>query len=243
MGKFHSGDIVYWCEHHGGADYRVNFGMVDEEFYDRVVVDCLELPERRKINGVPFGEFKDERWHKLPRGWTYNTRLFEETLDPLPKGLENLKFNNPQQIKKAVENGWLVKAKTIDAGYFEADITRDGYRIVYRTGSRYGRHRETVALYKDKAYFTYEEAQAEKDAYLAEFERQAALTDAEWSIEQIEKDLLRFRLSNGIPDDVIEECRKYLLSLPNIEEVVTRVSTKGLEWKYDRGKRWYGVSV
>ena len=84
--RFNPCDIVYWCHYKGNADYSVHYGMVDEQFSDAVVVDYLVPRERRRVDGVPIDEFQSEqRYRKLPKGWTYNTefvcitpKLYEE---------------------------------------------------------------------------------------------------------------------------------------------------------------------
>ena len=245
MANFEHGEVVYWCENLGNGKYQVNYGIVDQEYYDRVAVDLLSVPETRRINGIPFDEFKDDRYHKLPKGWTYNTKLFEETNDPLPEGLKELKIQNPVDIKKAYENGWLVKKSTINPGYMSAEITKEGYRIKVDYGLR-GElldRRTCVGVYRDKLYRDYESAEREMETELAEFQRQAALSDDEWSKEQIEKSLTKYRMAFGVSEEIIDKCRDYLFNLTNIFDVVTRVTTKGLEWKYDRNRKWMSVVV
>lgn len=76
--RFNHGDIVYWCHHNGNANYNVNFGIVDEQFSDGMVwVDYISQKERRLVDGIPLEEFESEiRFRKLPKGWTYNIKLF-----------------------------------------------------------------------------------------------------------------------------------------------------------------------
>ena len=82
--RFNQGDIVYWCHCDGGGEYSVHYGMVDEQFSDAVCIDYLAPRERRRVDGIPIDEFQSEqRYRKLPKGWTYNTRLFEISYDPL----------------------------------------------------------------------------------------------------------------------------------------------------------------
>ena len=246
MGKFNHGDVVYWCEHHGNADYRVNYGIVDEEYHNAVCVSLIEPLETRKINGVPFNDFHDDTFHKLPKGWRYDTKLFDLTYDPLPEGLAHIDLRRPEDVLNALKNGWMVKSETINHGVPHTHITKEGYRVYIDYGTcmgLYDRHRTTVALKKDEVYFSFEEAKSIVDKNIDEFNRQAALSDEEWSIEQIEKSLLRYRLSFGIAEDMIEKCRQYLLSLSDLAEVETRVVANGLQWKYSRNKRWMNVVV
>lgn len=78
--RFKQGDIVYWC-HQRGHEYSVKFGMVDEQFSDAVCIDYLALRERRRVDGVSMQEFQSEqRYRKLPKGWSYDTELFKITV-------------------------------------------------------------------------------------------------------------------------------------------------------------------
>jgi hypothetical protein len=103
--RFKEGDIVYWCHHNGNANYEVKFGRVDTQFSDAVVVDYLASKERRLIDGVPIEDFESEtRYRKLPKGWSYDMKLFEITYGDSNEEIEmckNLKLTNPEDIKKA----------------------------------------------------------------------------------------------------------------------------------------------
>ena len=182
--RFNKGDIVYWC-HQKGHEYSVDYGMVDEQFSDAVCIDYLDLRERRRVDGVPIDEFKsEERYRKLPKGWSYNTKLFELTKDDLPDEEKNFLTNcitNPESIKEAYDKGYLVKKDDIFGGRIEAEITHQGFRIV-KTYTMSEPHITHVSVRPDKVYFTYEEAKKEVDDNIAEFYRQAALSEYDWSV-------------------------------------------------------------
>ncbi len=131
--RFKNGDIVYWCHSDGNGRYSVKNGMVDEQFSDAVVIDYLALRERRLVNGIPIDEFDSEsKYKKLPKGWTYNTKLFKITYSDLTEEEVNYRIDakKPETIKQAYDLGYLVKDCTIFHGVIEADITKEGYRIV-----------------------------------------------------------------------------------------------------------------
>ena len=162
--RFNQGDIVYWC-HQFGHEYSVHYGMVDEQFSDAVCVDYLSPRERRRVDGIPIDEFKNEqRYRKLPKGWTYNTKLFEITYDTLTE--EEIAFpidiTNPESIKSAYDKGFLVKDSTIYHGNIEAEITKDGFRIIKKY-PMWQHHIDHISIRPDKVYFTYEEAKKEVD--------------------------------------------------------------------------------
>lgn len=81
--RFNKEDLVYWC-HKKAHEYSVQYGLVDEQFSDAVIIDYIVPRERRIIDGIPLDEFKsEERYRKLPKGWSYDTKLFEVTHEVL----------------------------------------------------------------------------------------------------------------------------------------------------------------
>lgn len=157
--SFKRGDIVYWC-HRSGHEFSVHWGMVDEQFSDAVIVDYLVPRERRLVNGIPIDKFESEyRYKKLPKGWTYKTRLFNITHEPLGEKESEfkLKIDNPQSIKEAYEMGYLVKDSTIFHGRIEEDITKEGFRIIKKYDYR-DHHIDHVSIVSPELYFKYDEA-------------------------------------------------------------------------------------
>lgn len=242
--RFNPGDIVYWC-HQNGHEYSVHYGMVDEQFSDAICIDYLAPRERRRIDGVPIDEFKDEqRYRKLPKGWTYNTRLFEITYDPLTE--EEIAFSiditNPESIKSAYDKGFLVKDSTIYNGNIEAEITKDGFRIVKKY-PMWQHHIDHVSVRPDKVYFTYEEAKKEVDDNIAEFHRQASLSDYDWSVEQIDKTLNRYKIMNDATDKEAKQYRDWLLAMDNVEDIETRLWNGQIQWRYWKNKKWNYIEL
>ena len=244
MSIYNKGDIVYWCENEGHGKFSVKWGIVDEEFSDRVMIDYLSPFENRRVNGVPILEFKDDKYHKLPKGWTYNTLLYELTFDERPEEMKNLFITNPEDIKLAFEKGWLVKDKDVFHGEVQTEITKEGYRV-YTTYPMFHHHMSYVGVQRHRLHKTYDEAKAEMDAEIAELNRQASLSDKDWSIEQIEKAIGKYLYMFWIPpeSEQAQKVREYMMSLKNIEDVEVRVSSEGLQWKYWKNKRWISVVV
>lgn len=112
--------------------------MVDEQFSDAVCVDFLETKENRYIDGIHIDEFRkenDPKFKKFPKGWTYNTKLYEiETItNHEDEKLFNelcVRIDNPESLKKAYELGLFVKSNTKFHGTIETDITKEGYRVI-----------------------------------------------------------------------------------------------------------------
>lgn len=243
--RFKSGDIVYWC-HQIGHDYSVKLGMVDEQFSDAVCIDYLSPIENREVNGVPIDEFKSEdRYRKLPKGWTYNTRLFEMTYDDVSDGDLNNYINglmDSDGIKRLYDKGLLVKDVTKFHGVVESEITKDGYRIIKKY-PMWQNHISNTSVRPDKVYFAYEEAQQEVDERVAEFNRQASLSEYDWSLEQIEKTIDRYISFQGETDVVRETYKDWFINMSNLEDIETRIFNGCIQWKYWKNKKWNNIEL
>lgn len=238
--RFDTGEIVYWCHSYGNGIYSVKYGMVDEQFSDAVVVDYLTPRDRRLINGIPINDFESEqKRRKLPKGWTYSTPLYELTYSDLTsKEIEFvLDIKKPETIKEAYGKGYLVKDNTIFHGNIEADITKEGFKIVKKY-PRDKHHIDHVNLYPWKVYRSYDKALQEVDDLKKEFIRQTLLTDYEWSVEQIEKTLNRWKVQNDASEEEMNRIKKFILSMENVEYIEMRLFGGNVEWKYEDKKRW-----
>lgn len=238
--RFNKGDIVYWC-HRRGHEFSVHWGMVYEQFSDAVCIDYLSPKERRLVNGIPIDEFESEtRYKKLPKGWSYDTKLFEITYDDSEN--YSIDITNPTSIKEAYQKGYLVEDYKIFHGVIEAEITDKGYRIVkkYPSGLH---HISSVSIRPDRLYTTYEEAKKEVVANVAELIRQSNLTDEEWSIEQIDKTLNRWQRVYGATDELKNQYRDWLLAMGNVEDIETRLYDGNVQWKYWKNKRWNNIEL
>lgn len=237
--KFQEGDIVYWC-HQKGHEYSIKWGRVDVQYFDRVYVDYLHPKENRRINGIPIDEFEDNKYKKLPKGWNYDTRLFEITYDNLDDCTINLKM--PETIKLAYDKGSLVKDSEIFHGTIEEEITKNGYRIIMKYSPWFG-HISYITIQPHRLYRTYEEAEKEVLANRAEFERQANLSYYDWSVEQIDETLNRWQGIYNHSDKLKNRYREWLLDLDNVEDVETRVFGGEIQWKYWKNKKWANIEL
>lgn len=244
--RFKNGDIVYWCHNNGRGEYLVKNGMVDEQFSDAVVIDYLAGRERRLVNGIPIDEFESQtKYKKLPKDWTYNTeQLFKITYSDLTdkETSYHIDFEKPETIKKAYDLGYLVKDCTIFHGNIEADITIEGYRIVKKY-PMWQHHIDHVSIRPDKVYFTYEEAKSEVDKNVKEFKRQLSLTDYEWAVEHICKNLDIFKAIHSLDERDIDVYREFILGMDNVENIETRIYQGQIQWKYEDKKRWNYIEI
>ena len=244
--RFNKEDLVYWC-HKKAHEYSVQYGLVDEQFSDAVIIDYIVPRERRIIDGIPLDEFKsEERYRKLPKGWSYDTKLFEVTHEVLDEEenefLRNCKITDSKGIKEVYNKGYLVKKNKIFGGNIETEITKQGFRVV-KKWPMYVPYITHVSIRPDKVYFTYEEAKKEVDDNVAEFNRQAELSEYDWCVEQIDKTLSRFKFYKGLSDEEINQYREWILGLDNIENIETRISGGEIQWRYLNKKRWCNIEL
>lgn len=99
----------------------------------------------------------------------------------------------------------------------------------------------SCSIRPDKVYFTYQEAKAEVEEYLTEFRRQAALSDYEWAVEEIDKTLNHWKKFQDATDEEVNVYRDWLLSMKNVEEIETRISLGNIQWKYEKNKKWNNI--
>lgn len=242
--RFNQGDIVYWCSSDNRGKYYVRWGMVDEQFSDAVCVDLLEPLETRYINGIPINEFEDNTYHKLPKGWTYNTRLYELTF-VVPDNFKNYKIDitDSENLKKAYADGVLVKSDTIFHGEIETDVNKQGYKI-YKHYPMWQKEYEThTSIRPNRALMTYTEAQNEVNVNNAELARIANLSDYDWCVEHIDKTLNTWQSLSDISDEEKQKYREWILNLKNVEDIEVRDFGGNIQWKYYNKKKWNGIDV
>ena len=104
-------------------------------------------------------------------------------------------------------------------------------------------HITNTSVRPDKVYFTYEEAKREVDDNIAEFNRQAALSEYDWSLEQIEKTINRFIAFTGESDKVREDYKSWFVNMSNLEDIKTRIFDGNIQWKYWKNKKWNNIEL
>jgi hypothetical protein len=234
------GSVAYYVESDDKVPYKwhVRFGIVEENYPSEVALRLYEPINTQTIDGIPKKEIKiPSEWRKLPRGWSYDTRLIEYGNEPYPVDPRGYDIRKPEDILRAIEDGLYVRVSENDHRYINTEVTKNGWRII--SEHHWGDwHPDYISLYFHDVYSTYEEAQAEIDTRVAEFKRQAALSDYDWSVEQIDKSLSRALAIGYITEEQSGEFMKRLLELKNVEDIETRVYDGGVQWKYWKNKRW-----
>ena len=145
-------------------------------------------------------------------------------------------------IKRLYDKGLLVKDSTKFHGVVETEITNEGYRIVKKY-PQWEIHISNASVRPDKLYFTYDEAKKETDEHIAEFNRQANLSEYEWSLEQIEKTINRYIFIQGETDKVRERYKDWFINMSNLEDIETRIFDGNIQWKYWKNKKWNNIEL
>ena len=184
------------------------------------------------------------KWQKLPKGWTYNTELFEmEWRNNDWAVLNTLRIDNSEDIKTALEKGILVYLKDYDQTVPHSEVDKKlGWRIRKEHDDSVYKY-PFITLQKNNAFKTYAEAKAVIDAQEAEWKRQSELTDEEWSIEQIDHDLQRWAKIYSKSPEEMQRVRDFLLGMDKIEDIETRVFGGDFQWKYWKNKRWNSIDI
>lgn len=249
------GDVIYFVDYVRTGDFHptVRFAVVADLFSDGIDVDFYRPYDERYVrvewdkfkSAIPIEDYEwDGRWHKLPKGWTYNTMLYDVEHRHSKGDLSHVMLNDKDGIKKAIKDGLLIRNQDNPFYVIDSVITKDGYKIVkiVNTDHTLNCNQWSDIIAYDKAFLTYEDAQKELTAYNAELARQANLTDEEWSIEEINKEIDRYIHLYGDRKDFAEKARAYILALPHIEDVEVRIFNSSIQYKYFKNKKWITVS-
>jgi hypothetical protein len=78
---------------------------------------------------------------------------------------------------------------------------------------------------------------------IAEFHRQANLSDYDWSVEQIDKTLNHWQKFHDESNEKRLEYRNWLLGMKNVEDIETRFFNGEIQWKYWKNKKWNYIEL
>lgn len=247
MKKFTKGDIVYWC-HQCVHTYNVNVGVVSNQFTNYVLVDCFSFARNcvvsgEYMHGVPLEDFVGEKYfHPLPVGWNENMQLFQVTqTENEYDGGKTFPIADPDQLKKMLNAGILVRRCEIDKGKVCAEITDHGYRIVKRYSWNMDRS-DNVCVLPDKLYFSYNEAKEE-----VERKRKCLVSVSPSYIlaaERIKRSLDDWADSYGITDSVKNQYEKWLLALPDLENIEVREQNRDIQFRDSKAdNKWHNIET
>lgn len=243
--QFPIGSVVYFVEMNKYLHrYTVQYGIVEENYTREIAVQLYEPKDARRVNGIPIKEFPNTtKWYKLPKNWSWDTKLFEVTTDAPPAEMLDLKMNRINDIFKAIDMEYLVKVQENEHCTVESEIdNKYGYRIRKRLPS-YGEHYPYyISLPLHKAYKTYEEAKNWIEKYEKECKRISELSDYDWSVEQIDHNLDRMEKIFALTKEKKQEYRDFLLNHDDVENIEVRIFNGHLEWKYCKNKTWMTIN-
>lgn len=238
------GTVVYFLHNSKSVpfDKDILFGIVEEHYIDCVALQMIEPRDMRTVQGIPVKEFvTPTRWQKLPKGWTYSTDLVGMGWDT---SMDNRTFDwtNPEDILRAYHEGILVNVRDNDHAQFEADLSKsEGYRII-RKYPMYEYHPDYMSVDYRNVFLNCQDAEAARESIRAEFKRQAALSEYDWSVEQIDKELDRWAAVYGVADTEKQKYRDWLLARDKVEDIEVRISQGQIQWKYWKNKKWMAIS-
>ncbi len=245
------GDIVYFVDRARYTyEYVVNVGVVDDIFVDGVILCRLCTKECRLVNGIKYDDFvTPTRWMKLPKGWTYNTPLYNLTYEDdnnYEAFLKIYSIKNKEDILEALDLGYLIRADKKDYSYIDVEIDKQlGYRLIRRYCAKEVINTGTTRMC-NQIYSSYKEAEKWIDDYVEELKRQSKLTYKEWSLEQIQRTVDRYLNFTFSDESVRAEKRdklmEYFKELKNVEDIETRLFDGQIEWKYWKNKKWNSIS-
>lgn len=237
------GDVLYYINK-ADVKWKVNFGVVEDFYPNAVVLELYELYDRRLIDGIPIKDFvTPTRWDKLPKGWSYDTKLFTLSWDEDSKKHPlGCCIDSKESILWAIENKALVKVTENDHASIVAQIeSSKGWRLVREYKSEY--RPSYVSLTSYAVFNTYEEAKSVVEGHEAELKRQAELSDYDWSLEQIDHTLTFWTGLCNVSEEKVKAYREWLLKLDKLEDVEVRIWNKNIQWKYWKNKRWMDIVI
>lgn len=241
------GQAVYFVEIRG-TEPAVKFGIVRDKWkqgkYEWYAVDFLSIKEHRYIKGIPFEEFTNTEWRKIPKELRDNAYKIQPEvvwrLKPEERALLKSSFiDNPRDIERLYKAGLLVSKEKISTAHIEVELNRaNEYRIVkiqHEWTYDYGKDKRTsVILEACKVYEIYSEAKEEKERIEAKYRAERALSDYEWSVKEIDKIL---KLLHN--EELAERCREKLLSMNDIEDLEIKKKEDKVYYRYFSKKTPY----
>lgn len=242
--------VVYYVAKHGNY-YTVEFGIVLEHYMDAVCLQKIELRENVTVISefapapVLLKDFPDQtEWRKLPRGWHSTMELFQySSIDWTKEEKEFLTFkiDDLDAILRAYKAGVFVDVRDNPHSVIHSVIEKQGYKLVkYRQSTV---PPDTVGIDFWQCFSTYEEALKRVREYTDELKAQAEMTDLEWSIHEIDRDLDHWAALYHVSDENKARARAFLMNLKDLENIETRICNGSIQYKHWQKTRWMSIPV
>lgn len=69
------------------------------------------------------------------------------------------------------------------------------------------------------------------------------MSDYEWSVFLINKELNRWQNIYSISNEIIEKYRNFLLNLDDVENIEVRIYGSDIQWKRFKNSRWANIEI
>ena len=229
------GEILYYIK-----DYNVyngmffDWGIIDKIYHDGYSVKKYIPYDNRTIQGVPINKFKfNMEYRKLPKGWSWDTDLVQLGYIPYEKLFPNFNTNvditKPEEIKKAIDIGFLTQPGLYAGMKIEPCINTNGYKIV----CKYDKSVEDI-VFVDRCYACKDikEAIEKCKKYNDKIKAISEMSDKEYSIYEINRKIDIY--SNLYPKnkEFAQETKRWLLNQDNIEDLEIRIYGGRLQYRY-----------
>ena len=253
------GSVAYYIRKRHNK-YFVEYGIVYQHYHDCVIIQNLALRDRRMVNSIyskkpiPFKDFPYVTpWYKLPKGWNWDTRLFSIENEDMSKEerewFDNGRIDNPESIIEGYNKGYLVNVRDVPYETIDTVIEKsDGYKLIKKSRESEriidpNRPVDTVGVSHLQLFNTYAEAKAACKKAEQELIDQSEMTDLDWTIHLMDNDLNRWARNYGISDENKRRARSFLMELKDLENVETRVTGEGIQYKYWNKTKWMTVPI
>lgn len=251
------GSVAYYVRRRHNR-YSVDYGIVYDHYKDYVALQKVCPRDRRTViseffkKPVPFKEFPYQtEWRKLPKGWSWDTRLYEILNEPMTdeEACYALSADDPASIIGAYNRGYLVNVRDVPYEKISVVIEKStGYKLVRESRESERvidplRPVDSVGVDPFQCFSTFAEAKAACDKAEAELFEQSNMTDLEWSLRLIDGDIDRWARNKGVSEENKARVRGFLMQLKDLENLETRVVGEGLQYKYWKNARWVNVPV
>lgn len=252
------GSIAYYVKReHDGSRYGVWFGIVDDQWFGKVSLHFLTPKRISKYYAAqcPNGATLEEviakhcyKKHKLPKGWDCDVRLVEEKEDPKEREILNsvmskVDIKKPETILDAMKTGYLVRREPFDNLVIKSVVEKDGFYLKAEDANgMWSFHEPTERIIDlDDVFGDYESAATVARAHNDELARQAALSDYDWSVEQIEKILAQWQHFTSASPQEVDSVRKQIMDMKNIEDIECRMNGGNVQVKHWKREKWNTV--
>lgn len=253
------GSVAYYI-HKRHNKYSVKYGIVYQHYHDCVIIQNVDLRDRRMVKSIyskkpiPFKDFPYATpWYKLPKGWNWDTRLFEIIDEGMTEDekewFDNGRIDKPESIIEGYNKGFLVNVRDIPYETIDAVIEKaEGYKLIRKSRESEriidpNRPVDTVGVCHLQIFDTYAEAKEACRKAEQELLNQAEMSDLDWTIHLMDNDLNRWAKNYGISDENKARARQFLMELKDLENIETRVALDGIQYKYWKNTKWMSVPI